>query len=213
MMQLLRRMGEANSQSSLDKLMASLDADSSGKITKDEFEQWYDGKLSNLVGSPFDVLFGTTQAGAFWWFAQVLWLKTLVNVLFTFGTAQGWNWHVWLHLLLAASVALMVNQRPYISKLDQQVELFALLALALVAHISASFKAGTTWSPIFLVMTVALFAVPVLTFGFGTVYLKRKGENTTHNVARGHYAWNQIKQSIMSGTYVVTDEKGSKLSV
>ena len=34
-----------------------------------------------------------------------------------------------MHALLGCSVALMVNQQPYISNLDQQAELFALLSL------------------------------------------------------------------------------------
>ena len=39
-------------------------------------------------------------------------------------------------VLLATSVALMVNQNSYVSRVDQQVELFALLSLAAVAHVS-----------------------------------------------------------------------------
>ena len=44
---------------------------------------------------------------------QVLWLKTLINMLYTFGDARQFDWHVWMHVLLAVSVILMVNQHPY----------------------------------------------------------------------------------------------------
>jgi hypothetical protein len=41
--------------------------------------------------------------------AQILWLKTLINVLFSFGRAAGpadtlYNWQVWMSILLSASV-------------------------------------------------------------------------------------------------------------
>ena len=41
--------------------------------------------------------------------AQILWLKTLINVLFSFGRAAEpedtlYNWHVWMSILLSASV-------------------------------------------------------------------------------------------------------------
>ena len=31
-------------------------------------------------------------------FIQVLWLKTSINILYTFGSAQSWDWHVWMHV-------------------------------------------------------------------------------------------------------------------
>ena len=36
----------------------------------------------------FDVLYGTTRSSSYFWFAQILWLKTLINALFSFGRAS-----------------------------------------------------------------------------------------------------------------------------
>ena len=174
---LLSRMGEDTNAAALKKLMLSLDHDGSGQVSKTEFESWYNAQLTSLVGTPFDVLFGTTNSRAYWWFMQVLWLKTLVNMLYTFGIGNNLNWHVWMHVLLAASVILIVNQHPYISKLDQQVELFALLALATIAHVASIFKAGTTWDPNFLFLTGAVFSLPIVTFLGGKFYMKLQAKN------------------------------------
>ena len=57
--------------------MSVLDADASGVISRQEFQDWYDEQLTHLIRSPFDMLFGTTRSDAYWWFAQVLWLKLL----------------------------------------------------------------------------------------------------------------------------------------
>jgi hypothetical protein len=46
--------------------------------------------------------------------AQILWLKTGINVLFSFGRAAEptdtlYNWHVWMSILLSASVRLSLT--------------------------------------------------------------------------------------------------------
>jgi hypothetical protein len=53
----------------------------SGAVSKTEFESWYHEQLTKLVATPFDVLYGTTSSEAYWWFMQVLWLKTGINIL------------------------------------------------------------------------------------------------------------------------------------
>ena len=138
---------------------------------------------------------------------QVLWLKTLINMLFTFGSAQGWDWHVWMHVLLAFSVALMVNQNPYISKLDHEIELFALLSLGAVAHVSSIFKAGVTWDPTYLGLTVGLFAIPMLTFVGGTLYYKRQAKITTKSMSQYMIGVDDDNDAMTDNTKTKNDEE------
>lgn len=63
---LLRRMGEATTESALSAFLRTLDPDGSGEISRSQFEAWYDAQLSSLVGTPFDVLYGTTHSSAYW---------------------------------------------------------------------------------------------------------------------------------------------------
>jgi hypothetical protein len=56
--------------------------------------------------------------------AQILWLKTLINLLYSFGRAAQpgdtlYNWHVWMTILLSASVCAMININPYLNPIDQ----------------------------------------------------------------------------------------------
>ena len=52
----------------------------------------------------------------------MLWMKTGINMLFTFGFYGVIdNWHIWMHVLLALSVILLVSKQPYISTVDTQV--------------------------------------------------------------------------------------------
>ena len=67
----------------------------------------------------------------------------------------------------------------YISALDRQVELFALVTLAGLAHIASMFKTGVDWDAVFLALAVVLFLVPVLTFAGGTVHLKVQAKKKT----------------------------------
>eukprot|EP01047_Picozoa_sp_COSAG01_P031303 COSAG01_NODE_2216_length_8154_cov_4.207945_7_plen_130_part_00 len=78
----------------------------------------------------YDVLFACNSSAVYWWFAQVLWLKTIINVLYSAGQAEVIShWHIWMACVLGISVFLMANQRPYISNVDQQVEIFAMINL------------------------------------------------------------------------------------
>ena len=97
-------------------------------------------------------------------------------MLYTFGSALDFGGQVWLHMLIATSVILIVNRRPYVSAVDQEVELFALLALAGVAHISSIFRAGQEWEPKYIALSGVLFLLPLFTFIFRTVYEKRQFE-------------------------------------
>jgi hypothetical protein len=64
--------------------------------------------------------YGTTHSKAFFWFAQVLWLKTAINLIHSFGRSH-FHWHVWMNLVLVMSVSVMLHVEPYISPIDQQV--------------------------------------------------------------------------------------------
>ena len=99
-------------------------------VSKAQFQEWFVHKCSGCFETPFDVLFGTATAKAYWWWLQVLWLKTAINMLYAFGQASRVQWHLWMHLVLGASVCVMINVSPYNSLVDQQVELVALLCLA-----------------------------------------------------------------------------------
>ena len=67
-------------------------------------------------------------------------------------------------MLLAISMFLMTYQMPYVADLDHHVAQLALGSLAGVAHISSIFKAGTTWDPGYIVLTVLLLLLPLLAF-------------------------------------------------
>ena len=83
-------------------------------MTKAAFERWFRNRCTAAVEDPYDVLYGTTGPRAYYWFAQILWLKTLINVLYSFGRAAQpgealYHWHLWLAILLCASVCAMVS--------------------------------------------------------------------------------------------------------
>jgi preprotein translocase subunit SecG len=109
------------------------------------------------------VLFGAYSAGGYWWFMQVLWLKTAINMLFTFGYFGTFQWHLWVHLTLAISVCLMVLSQPHTSRVDYVIELFVLLCLAAVTHVSSIFKSGEEWGTRYLVATAVLAFLPLIT--------------------------------------------------
>jgi hypothetical protein len=69
-----------------------------------------------------------------------------------------------MHLVLGASVCVMINVTPYNSLVDQQVELVALLCLAAVAHITSVYDACPDCGEgdIYLGLAVALAAVPLV---------------------------------------------------
>ena len=94
---------------------------------------------------------------------QTLWLKTAINVLYSFGKATALAWHMYMHLALGASVCALVNFKPYINKADEKVELVALLALAAVTHVaSLGADPGTTAGRAHLGIVAGLAAVPFL---------------------------------------------------
>jgi hypothetical protein len=64
-----------------------------------------------------------------------MWLKTGINCLYSFGQAAHFSWHVWMHFLLAASVCLMINVKPYISPVDYQVIKLAAIGRRVVSHL------------------------------------------------------------------------------
>jgi hypothetical protein len=69
-------------------------------VSKAMFRRWFTMKCTEAVETPYDVLYGTTRPGAYYWFCEVLWLKTAINVLYVFGRAESMEWHVWMHALL-----------------------------------------------------------------------------------------------------------------
>jgi hypothetical protein len=119
-------------------------------------------KCTEAVDTPYDVLYGTTHPGAYYWFAEVLWLKTAINIFYVFGRAERLEWHVWVHALVGTSVCLMIFVQPYISVIDQRVETVALLALGGVAHIASLFTLGGTLAPEYLTLTLVLILVPIV---------------------------------------------------
>ena len=170
---LLKRLGENVSRSNMEKTFWELDEDGDGEISLDEFMHWYTKRSSSISNSAFDVLFGPYKPHASWWFMQILWLKTAINVLFTFGYFGGFSWHLWVHLTLAASICTMSLVQPHSSFIDASIELFALICLAGVTHVASIFKAGEQWSSDYLVATAVMAALPlVVAFGL-TAYMKK----------------------------------------
>jgi hypothetical protein len=133
-------------------------------VSKAQFQGWFVHKCSGCFETPFDVLFGTATAKVYWWWLQVLWLKTAINMLYAFGQASRVQWHLWMHLVLGASVCVMINVSPYNSLVDQQVELVALLCLAAVAHITSVYDAcpDCEEGDMYLGLAVALAVVPLV---------------------------------------------------
>ena len=57
--------------------------------------------------------------------------------------ASGFRWQVFLHFVLALSVALLRLAEPYIARVDQLLEVFALLSLAATAHLASVYETGS----------------------------------------------------------------------
>ena len=69
------------------------DTESSNTISKATFLRWFENKCTEAVdNSSLDVLYGTTRPGVYYWFVQVLWLKTAVNLLYVYGRASSLVW-------------------------------------------------------------------------------------------------------------------------
>ena len=171
---LLKRLGEGTSTQKFQKIWAELDNDNSGEVDEKEFCDWFRIQVERVPDTPYDVLFGAYQPWGYWWFMQVLWVKTAINMLFTFGYFGTFSWHLWVHLVLAASVCTMVLAKPHTNIMDSTIELFALVCLAAVTHVASLFKSGETWQTRYLVATVLLFFLPlVATIGM-TIRMKKK---------------------------------------
>jgi hypothetical protein len=152
-------------------------------VSKAKFQRWFEKKCSEAADTPYDVLYGTTRPGAYYWFIEVLWLKTAINVLYVFGRAESLEWHVWMHALLGMSVSIMIFVRPYISTIDQRVETVALLALGGIAHIASLFTLGGMLDPEYLVLTVLLALVPLVTL-VGLKAMEARQTKAAHKASR-----------------------------
>jgi hypothetical protein len=111
-------------------------------VSKLQFTRWFELHIENMACTSYDVVIGTTHYHSYWWFAQVLYLKTLIAVLFSFGRASDFEWHVWVHLVLGIHTAELVLRAPYRSHIDMKVELLAILCLALVVHVASLYNPG-----------------------------------------------------------------------
>jgi hypothetical protein len=76
-------------------------------------------------------------------------LKLSINVVFTVGhytqgsdDAGGLTWHVYLLLLLAASMCLQVCTRPFIAQHDDVLSIVVLLSLAIAVRCARAAPAG-----------------------------------------------------------------------
>ena len=166
--ELLERLGEGKSKSKFERNWEELDQPDEngvkdGVISLEEFSDWYMKRVEAVPDTPYDVLFGAYSAGGYWWFMQVLWLKTAINMLFTFGYFGTFQWHLWVHLALATSVCLMVLSAPHTSRVDYIIELFVLVCLVAVTHVSSIFKSGEEWGTRYLVATAVLAFLPLIT--------------------------------------------------
>lgn len=76
-------------------------------------------------------------------------------------------------MVLACAMIMMCYFDPYVAPVDQHVALVSLLSLSGVAHISSIFKAGTTWDPLYVVLTALLFFLPLAAYGAEHMYQHR----------------------------------------
>ena len=76
-------------------------------------------------------------------------------------------------MVLACAMIMMCYFDPYVAPVDQHVALVSLLSLSGVAHISSIFKAGTTWDPLYVVLTALLFFLPLAAYGAEHTYQHR----------------------------------------
>ena len=175
---LLQKLGESTSKSKFEANWEELDQPDengvkNGEVSLDEFSDWYMKRVQAVPETPYGILFGAYSPSAYWWFMQVLWLKTGINMLFTFGYFGTFQWHLWVHLILATSVCLMVISEPHTNRFDYVIELFVLVSLAAVTHVSSIFKSGEDWGVRYLVATAVLALLPpMVTVGL-TLHMKK----------------------------------------
>ena len=79
---LTKQMGHRNSE--VAALALRIDQDSSGMISTKEFAQWCATNVNPFTG-PLDVLFDLVNPNVYWWFLQDMWLKFVVNVMYSAG--------------------------------------------------------------------------------------------------------------------------------
>jgi len=178
---LLERLGEGTSKSKFEKNWEELDQPDEngvkdGEVSLAEFSDWYIKRVEAVPDTPYDVLFGAYSPGAYWWFMQVLWLKTAINMLFTFGYFGTFQWHLWVHLVLAASVCVMVVSQPHTNRFDYVIELFVLVCLAAVTHVSSIFKSGEEWGARYLIATAVLALLPLVVTIALTLHMRKVGK-------------------------------------
>ena len=131
-------------------------------VSRAQFGCWMQYKIESMASTPYDVLYGTTKCSAYYWFAQVLLLKTIINILFYFGSASEFEWHVWMHLTLGISVCLMVLVAPYRDEYEMKVELFALMCLAVITHVGSIYQEGEEFGVSYLALVFVLTSVPIV---------------------------------------------------
>jgi hypothetical protein len=61
--------------------MVNMDWNADGLCSWEEFQKWY--YKWSVPDTPYDVLFAKYTPDSYWWFVQVMWLKLLINLLFT----------------------------------------------------------------------------------------------------------------------------------
>ena len=152
-------------------------------VQKGVFNNWYHRKCVEAVESPYDLLYGTTKSTTSFWFAIVLWLKLTINVLHSVGTASELLWGIWMQLALGITVCILVLVRPYISAVDERVEIAALLSLMGVLACTSSLRAGDELDPVYTAVVALLAIVPIATL----VGLKFQ-ERRTAKKMRAHLA-------------------------
>jgi hypothetical protein len=69
-------------------------ATTTATVSKATFKRWFEIKCTEAVEVPLDVLYGTTRSAAYYWFVQILWLKTAINLLYVFGRKSSLAWCV-----------------------------------------------------------------------------------------------------------------------
>jgi hypothetical protein len=71
------------------------------------------------------------------------WLKFLINVVFIVGHYGQWDdvgglsWHVYMLMLLAASMCIQVFANPFIAKRDDALSVVVLMSLAVAVHLNS----------------------------------------------------------------------------
>jgi hypothetical protein len=65
------------------------------------------------------------RSEAWYWFAQILWLKLAISFLYSVGRASAFEWQLWLIVALGASASAVVIVAPDVRNMDLHVEVVA----------------------------------------------------------------------------------------